>query len=559
MRRLLLIALVVAAGGTAAWLTGAVGDERGEDAVALVGGEPVTAEQYRREYVDYLLQSGLQDELRLRHSFLNRMIDVRILTLYARDSLDLENDPAVALEMERARRKLLIEGYLREAVYDTLTISEQDLEEMFVRVNTQLSASHLYARTRVEAMELKRRLDAGEPFDELAREVFADPELARNGGSIGYFGFDEMDPRFEEAANTLEIGEVSDPVQTSTGYSIIRLDDRRVRPLLTEYEFATRRDRIETYVRYRKRIQARESVQEEILGAARPVFDDRLVDYFSASAFGAGPDPSSALANEDLSGSAVQLADGSLSVAQVLEEARFMSDKQRRAARDRDGAREVLRGLVVRLELLDRAQAEGIASTDDYRRALESARRSQLYEGAWNRFRATTPVAEDSLRRYFEDHAEDFVVPERVRVREIVLESNEKAADLMRTLSPSNFAAAAAVHSIRPGADRSGGDLGPVTRDQMGMLAGRVFDAAPGAIVGPMEALGRYAIFLVGEREPARPATFDEARSEIEALLISDAVRAAVEGRIADVRRHYDIERFPDRAESIDLRTRVST
>jgi parvulin-like peptidyl-prolyl isomerase len=129
----------------------------------------------------------------------------------------------------------------------------------------------------------------------------------------------------------------------------------------------------------------------------------------------------------------------------------------------------------------------------------------------------------------------------------------------MQTLSPSNFAAAASLHSMRPGADRSGGDLGPVTREQMGMLGESVFSATPGTLLGPLEAMGRYAIFLVGERAPARPATLEEARSEIEARLISDVVRAAVERRISDVRRHYDIERFPVRAESIDLRTRIST
>ncbi|MDX1741555.1 MAG: hypothetical protein R3178_09690, partial [Rhodothermales bacterium] len=70
---------------------------------------------------------------------------------------------------------------------------------------------------------------------------------------------------------------------------------------------------------------------------------------------------------------------------------------------------------------------------------------------------------------------------------------------------------------------------------------------------------GRYAIFLVGERQPSRPATLDEVRDQVEAQLSSQVVRAAVKNRIANVRQHYHIRRFPDRAESIDLRMRVST
>jgi parvulin-like peptidyl-prolyl isomerase len=430
---------------------------------------------------------------------------------------------------------------------------------MFVRVNTHLKASHLYARTLDEANSLRRRLDAGEIFEDLAKEVFADPELARSGGSVGYFGFDEMYPQFEEAAYAMQVGEVSQPVQTATGFSIIRLEDRKVHPLLTEYEFATRRDRIETYVTYRKRLDARQALRNAILDEVSPQIEDRAVELFVESASEIDTDSWSTLANEELTAATIRVGDDDLSVAQLLDEARFMDDRQLAAAHEMDRAREILKGLIVRLELLDRARRAGITRIDSYRDAMESARRRQLYEGAWNHFRATTALADDSLRTYFGRHGAEFVVPERLRVWEIVVESNERAVGLLSGLSQSNFSAVAALHSMRPGADETGGDLGYVTREQMGILADPVFAAKRGTLLGPLEAMGRYAIFLIGDRQAPRPATFDEARSKIEARLISDAVRAAVEDRIAAIRQHYYIERFPDRAESIELRKRVST
>ena len=90
--------------------------------------------------------------------------------------------------------------YAAGAIYDTVQVRERDVADLFVRVNTTLKARHLYARTREQADRLYARLQAGETFEDLAREGFADSVLAARGGSVGYFEFDEMDPAFEDAA-----------------------------------------------------------------------------------------------------------------------------------------------------------------------------------------------------------------------------------------------------------------------------------------------------------------------------------------------------------------------
>ena len=67
--------------------------------------------------------------------------------------------------------------------------------------------------TRAQTDSLHRLLE-GESFQALAGEVFNDPELQASGGLLPPFTFDEMDPDFEDAAFTLLIGEISEPVRT---------------------------------------------------------------------------------------------------------------------------------------------------------------------------------------------------------------------------------------------------------------------------------------------------------------------------------------------------------
>ncbi|RMF56713.1 MAG: peptidyl-prolyl cis-trans isomerase [Bacteroidetes bacterium] len=96
-------------------------------------------------------------------------------------------------------------------------------------------------------------------------------------------------------------------------------------------------------------------------------------------------------------------------------------------------------------------------------------------------------------------------------------------------------------YSLRPGADATGGDLGYVTRDQLGVLGERVFAAAPGSVLGPIEVKGRYVLLAVGDRQPARPATFEEARAEVERQLRPAFEKRWFRAYVDSLRRHHPV------------------
>lgn len=78
-----------------------------------------------------------------------------------------------------------------------------------------------------KAQELLKQIRAGESFEDLAKKNSDDPGSARLGGDLGYFGRGLMEPDFEKVVFALTKDEVSDPVLTSFGYHIIKLEDVR--------------------------------------------------------------------------------------------------------------------------------------------------------------------------------------------------------------------------------------------------------------------------------------------------------------------------------------------
>ncbi|CAD5115895.1 DgyrCDS4830 [Dimorphilus gyrociliatus] len=81
-------------------------------------------------------------------------------------------------------------------------------------------------RTKEEALEellgYKEKIDSGvSTFEELAK-TYSDCSSARRSGDLGSFGRGAMQKPFEEAAFSLKIGEISDPVHTDSGIHIIK-------------------------------------------------------------------------------------------------------------------------------------------------------------------------------------------------------------------------------------------------------------------------------------------------------------------------------------------------
>jgi peptidyl-prolyl cis-trans isomerase D len=80
---------------------------------------------------------------------------------------------------------------------------------------------------RDKATKLLGKIKAGESFEKLAKENSDDPGSSEIGGDLGFFGRGIMEPDFEEAAFALDKGDVSEPVLTSFGYHLIKVEQIR--------------------------------------------------------------------------------------------------------------------------------------------------------------------------------------------------------------------------------------------------------------------------------------------------------------------------------------------
>lgn len=111
-----------------------------------------------------------------------------------------------------------------KAAYDAQIVDAEGIPEF--------RASHLLTETEEEAVAAKARIDAGEAFADVARDVSTGP-TGPNGGDLGWFGKGAMVAEFEDQITALELGEVSDAFQTQFGWHVATLVEQRFQPLPT--------------------------------------------------------------------------------------------------------------------------------------------------------------------------------------------------------------------------------------------------------------------------------------------------------------------------------------
>ncbi|MGR3464025.1 peptidylprolyl isomerase [Limimaricola sp.] len=145
----------------------------------------------------------------------------------------LEETPArVEYALENQRRSLMageaINMMMGEAVSDEELQAAYDEAFADAEPVQEYNASHILVETEEEAKAVMERLEAGEDFAEVAKEVSTDPGSGANGGSLGWFADGMMVAPFQTAVAELEKGEMTEaPVETQFGFHVIRLDDTR--------------------------------------------------------------------------------------------------------------------------------------------------------------------------------------------------------------------------------------------------------------------------------------------------------------------------------------------
>lgn len=160
----------------------------------------------------------------------NAILDQLIQQETLRQSLGGHISGTIALQLENEKRSLLAAEAI-EAVMTGVDDEDSVLGAYNAKYSTgfgeeEYHAAHILVETEEEAKQIKIDLDAGTDFARMAREKSTGPS-GPNGGDLGWFAAGAVVPEFKEAVVGMDVGDISDPVQTKFGWHLIILNEKR--------------------------------------------------------------------------------------------------------------------------------------------------------------------------------------------------------------------------------------------------------------------------------------------------------------------------------------------
>jgi peptidyl-prolyl cis-trans isomerase C len=183
-----------------------------------------------------------------------------VLVSQAAETRNLQNSDDFKQRLAFLRSKLLmgvmLQNHAQNATSDDALRKVYDEQIKPMGATEEIRARHILFRAdlkdekaQAEAQERARaaleRIKKGEDFAAVATELTEDPSGKENGGDLDYFTKDQMVPEFANVAFQMYPGQMSNPVRTPFGWHIIKLEDRRNRPVP---EFDKVRGQIEAFI-----------------------------------------------------------------------------------------------------------------------------------------------------------------------------------------------------------------------------------------------------------------------------------------------------------------------
>jgi peptidyl-prolyl cis-trans isomerase C len=238
--------------------------------LARIDGEPVTQRDLDIAAEDLGDRLPRVTEEKKRDYLIGYVIDLKI-GAKAAEAAGAASAPDFAKRVAYFRDKVLLDEYLSRAAKAAVTpeaarkLYEDTVKDL--KPEPEVHARHILVETEDEAKKVYERVTKGkEDFAKVASEVSKDPGSGKEGGDLGFFTKERMVKEFAEAAFKMEPGQISQPVKTQFGWHVIKVEEKRTKPLPA---FDDVKDEIDNFL-------ARKAQQDAVLALRAKAKIERL-------------------------------------------------------------------------------------------------------------------------------------------------------------------------------------------------------------------------------------------------------------------------------------------
>ncbi len=490
-----------------------------KNVVAVIDTHQISLEEFTSRYEDYLFTSGVKDNRLVRKSILDNMINEILLLHYDNNDLILQSKEYRG-ELEWAKKQTLLAYLEDQEVYAKITATDAEIREAYLKSNEKVAARHLFAETEEEANNLYQLLMTGADFNQLAKQVFTDTTLANNGGYLGFFSWGDMDPNFEDAAYSLKIGEISKPVKTKYGYSIIKLEDRRPHPLLTEDEYLRKKSHMESVVKIRKKKPAEIEYLSKLFNPNNLTINKKILGNIYQNLTYSLENSIELRKNSTSNEIVVKYGDKTYLQNEIEIKILEIPSFHRQKITSVETLETVIKGLVIQDLLIEQAMSKNYNNNPFVLFTISKYEKNIFLRYKRTEVSNNYRFPQEEIHKFYNDNPNYFMNPVQINLQEIIVDDKNLADSLVNRINRGeDFGTLAENYSVRKWSAGNKGIMGFAEIDKFGFLKDTLQTIEPNKVIGPIEIEGRFGIFKLLERVDKQLKDFELVKTDAERLL----------------------------------------
>ncbi len=511
-----------------------------EDVLAEIGSEKVTRGSYDKELNAVVANSKPEVVARFatpdgRQEFLNQMVEVNVLQKKA-EQLGLNKGEEYEKNFKEMASFRLAAESINKSV-SAVEVKDEDIKAFYDKNQSnfvdpvQYHLFQMSVDSAEKAAEMKKELDAGKSFIELAKANSKD-DAKENGGDKGLVAETQLEPEIVTVLKAIKAEEVSGPIKIDEDlYLLVKYTEKK--------EGSTKPfDAVSSQIRRDLLNQQQQTAYKAEIEKLKKEMSFEMNQKAAESL------RKETLTDEDKNAVLFKIGSKEVKVAELDQELQQIPAFIRPQILGGEGLNDFLERFYARFLAAASAEKNFAALSEQYPDVIKDvSRRTMIHKLLSDKLDAIK-LDEKDIEEFYQKNLAQFAVPAQVKAHHILVKEEAEAKDLQVALEkePAKFEDLAREKSTCP-TGKEGGDLGSFGEGQMvPEFDAACKDAAIGKIVGPVKTQFGYHLIRVDERQAAGSRKLEEVKEQIRGHLLPQKQQEAFKVYVEELKKEFGVK-----------------
>ena len=500
----------------------------------------------------YSLQfNTAEEEYDAKKSYLDSLVNLYIL-VEAAYKQDLHKDPEVMQAVEDSKPEFMREELFRQRILPNIIVTDEEVQKWYGNLDTEIRISIIFITDSTLADSVYQAIKGGADFATAAKKYSEDNQTKFDGGDFGWRSYASITEDFQNKVFDNEIGEVV-MFPDISGWDIVKLTDRRDTEIQPLEEI---QDALKMQIQSIKRANVQGEFFKEIFDKINIQINEETAEFILdkietlyPDIIGGVPFRKNTFNPDDLAQYERNMVLATYKGGEVL-----LGDYLRQTATWQDAQRppfseiEELREAIFRLRLMDILEAEAhemnVEESANYKDAIRFYK-DQLMAVKLKDviIQEKSFVSDEEVAEYYRTHQNEFIIPKKYHVLEILAESEAQADNIIKRLDKGeDFGKLAGEFTTRPGKKTKNGDMGLISENNYPTLYAAAANLTIDQYSQPFPVGDKWSIVKVLEVQPEEVKEFEQVARVIKSDLENQKREKAMDDWFAENRDKVKID-----------------